>query len=119
MERAPMADVRRVAMLPHSIEAEQALLGGLMLDDPTAWARIHMLVGAADFYSAAHRNIFNAIEKLNDKRQAADPVSVSEYLERTGAIGDTGGLPYIGRLAADTPSAAHVETYASTVRDRR
>jgi replicative DNA helicase len=112
-----MADIRRLATPPHSIEAEQAVLGSLLISE-TAWARIANKLGAADFYRADHRTIYAAIAALHGERKAVDAVTVSEYLERTGTIGDTGGLAYIARIASDTPSAANVETYASTVRER-
>lgn len=113
----PPADLHRLPIPPHSIEAEQALLGSLLLE-PTAWARIASLVGSSDFYRADHRIIFAAIAKLHDKRQAIDAVTVSDYLERRGTLSETGGLAYIGRLASDTPSAANIETYAAAVRER-
>lgn len=101
----------------HSIEAEQAVLGSLLISE-TAWARISRKLGAADFYRADHRIIYTAIAALHRDGSAVDAVSVFEYLERTGAIGDTGGLAYIGRLANDTISADNVETYAARVRER-
>lgn len=111
------ADLRRLPIPPHSIEAEQALLGGLLLD-PTAWSRIATKIRSTDFYRADHQMIFDAIARLHDKRQSVDAVTVSEYLERTGTAGDTGGLAYLGRLANDTPTAANIETYAAAVLER-
>ena len=111
------ADLRRLPIPPHSVEAEQALLGGIMLD-PTAWARIATRIVAADFYRADHRIIFDAVAQLQDKRLAIDAVTVSDYLERRGTLGETGGLAYIARLANDTPTAANIESYAAVVRER-
>jgi replicative DNA helicase len=116
-ERAPVADIRRLGVPPHSIEAEQALLGSLLISE-TAYARICNTLGTADFYRADHRTIYAAIATLHGERKAVDAVTVSEHLERTGTINDTGGLSYIARLASETPSAANVETYAHTVRER-
>ena len=111
------ADLRRLHVPPHSVEAEQALLGSLMLD-PSAWARIATQIVAADFYRADHRIIFGAVAHLQDKGLAIDAVMVSDYLERRGILGETGGLAYIARLASDTPTAANIESYAAVVRER-
>ena len=112
-----MAEVHRLPLPPHSVEAEQALLGSLLIE-PTAWPRIANRVESADFYRTDHRVIFGAIAALHDGHGAVDPIIVSEYLERRGVLADVGGLSYIGNLARDTPSAANVETYASAVRER-
>jgi replicative DNA helicase len=76
--------------------------------DPTAWARTATRVSAADFYRPDHRIIFDAIAHLQDKCLDTDAVAVSDYLERRGTLGETGGLSYIGRLVKDTPSAVNV-----------
>lgn len=112
-----MANSARLPTVPHSDEAEQALLGGIMLD-ATAWARIASLVSASDFYRADHRSIFIGIAFLVDHGQAIDAVTVADHLERRGVLDDAGGLGYIARLANETPTAANVETYAKLVRDR-
>jgi replicative DNA helicase len=110
-------DPRQSPIATHSVEAEQALLGGLMLD-PTAWARIATRVVTADFFRTDHRTIFEAIAQLQDRRLAIDAVTVSDYLERLGTLADAGGLAYIARLVDETPTAANVESYASAVRER-
>ena len=112
-----MGDLTQPHIPSHSVAAEQALLGSLLID-PIAWARVHMLVTAADFYRPQHRIIYEAIAQLQDKRLAVDTVSVSDYLERRGTLIDAGGLSYIGQLAKDTPTAANIETYAAVVRER-
>jgi replicative DNA helicase len=111
-----MAKVERLPTPPHNVEAEQAVLGSLLISE-IAWSRIVKLVTVGDFYRTDHRTIFAAIAALQDKRQAVDIVTVSEYLERNGTINETGGLAYIGRLAKDTPSADNVESYAKIVRE--
>jgi replicative DNA helicase len=111
-----MASVQRLGLPPHSIEAEQALLGSLMLD-ATAWSRIASKIRAADFYRKDHRIIFAAIATLQDKHQAIDAVTINGYLEHAGTINETGGLSYLGRLVRDTPSATNVESYATLVRE--
>jgi len=100
---------------PHSIQAEQSLLGGLMLDNDT-WDNVADKVTASDFYRREHRLIFEAIRHLVDEDQPFDVVTLAEALERSGQLADTGGLPYLGSLAKDTPSAANVVAYAKIVR---
>ena len=118
MDIVPMpANLRQLQIAPQSTEAEQATLGGLMLD-PTAWARVASRVVASDFFRADHRVIFDAIARMQDARLAIDVVTVSDYLDRLGTLADAGGLAYIARLANDTPTAANIESYATAVRER-
>jgi replicative DNA helicase len=112
-----MADVRRLPTAPHSIEAEQSVIGSLLISD-TAWAKVSNRLGAADFYRADHRIIFAAIATLQAQRKAVDAVTICDLLERQGTLSDAGGLAYVGTLARDTPSAENVETYAHLVRER-
>ena len=102
---------------PHSVEAEQSLLGGLMLDR-RAWDQVADAVGADDFYRADHKLIFVAIGELAERDLPADAVTVSEHLERQGQLDDVGGLGYLGQLVQETPSAANIHAYARIVRDR-
>ena len=90
---------------PHSIEAEQSVLGGLLLDNQ-AWDRIGDLVTDGDFYRDEHRRIFRQIRNLLEKAKPADVVTVAEALDAAGEGEQTGGLAYLGELAANTPSAA-------------
>lgn len=106
----------RLRLPPHSLEAEQSLLGGLMLDQ-RAWDQIADAVGLDDFYRADHRLIFEAIGTLTERDQPPDAVTVSEYLERQGRLEAAGGLDYIAQLVEDTPSAANIRAYAGIVRD--
>lgn len=106
-----------VRMQPHSVEAEQAVLGALLLD-ASAWPLIQTTLRADDFYRADHRLIFAAIEDVAARGHAGDLVTVSECLERTQRLEDAGGLAYLGTLARDTPSAANIEAYAQVVRER-
>ncbi len=101
---------------PHSIQAEQSLLGGLMLDNQT-WDSVADKVAAADFYRREHRLIYSAVRKLAEAEQPFDVVTLAETLERTGGLADAGGLPYLGTLVKDTPSAANVNAYAKIVRE--
>ncbi len=101
---------------PHSIQAEQSLLGGLMLDNQT-WDTVADKVAAGDFYRREHRLIYSAVRRLAEADQPFDVVTLAETLERTGGLADAGGLPYLGTLVKDTPSAANVNAYAKIVRE--
>jgi replicative DNA helicase len=106
----------RLRLPPHSVEAEQSLLGGLMLDH-RAWDQIADVVTADDLYRADHRLIFAAISALVENNQPPDAVTVSEHLQRLGQLEAAGGLPYLARLVEVTPSAANIRAYARIVRD--
>ncbi|HZF31354.1 MAG TPA: replicative DNA helicase [Gammaproteobacteria bacterium] len=110
-------EVRRIPAPPHSLEAEQSVLGGMMLD-PTAWARAVPHVSRGDFFRADHRLVFAAIERLVANGEPADAVQVIALLERGGRLEAVGGREYVAQLVEDTPSAANVENYAKIVRDR-
>jgi len=102
---------------PSSNQAEQALLGGLMLDN-SSWDRIADLVSAPDFFRPDHRLIFSAIQGLAERSQPADPVTLGEYLASRSELADAGGAAYLGDLVTDTPSAANVAYYARIIRER-
>ena len=102
---------------PHSIEAEQAVIGGLLLDN-RAWEKIADRIHEKDFYRHDHRMIFRAIGSLESKSQPFDVVTLSESLAQNEELEDAGGLAYLGRLAKDTPSAANIVAYADIVRER-
>lgn len=113
----PDQELGRVKVPPHSLEAEQAVLGGLMLDD-AAWERVAELVTANDFYRTEHRLIFAAIERLVGDDQPLDVVTLGEWLEKIGDLEACGGLSYLGQLAEQTPGAANIRSYAEIVRER-
>ena len=102
---------------PHSIEAEQAVLGGLLLD-PVAWDNVADVVIAEDFYRPDHKLIFQAIGALAGNGKPCDVVTVVGELERRSELDRAGGLAYLGSLARDTPTAANVRAYADIVRER-
>jgi replicative DNA helicase len=112
-----VVSIERLTVPPSSVQAEQALLGALMLDN-TAWDKVAGLVSQVDFYRPDHRLIFAAINVLCDRRQPGDVVTISEYLESRGELEDAGGLAYLAALVRDTPSAANIVDYARIVRDR-
>jgi replicative DNA helicase len=107
----------RLKVPPQSIEAEQSVLGGLMLDNQR-WDQIADKVTAEDFYRKEHRLIFGAIAALCDEGHPADVITVSEWLEKNAALDGAGGLAYLGTLASNTPSAANIVAYAAIVRER-
>ena len=101
---------------PHSIEAEQSVLGGLLLDN-NAWDKIGDVVSEVDFYRDEHRRIFRAISRLMERSKPADVVTVSEALDAAGDK-DVGGLAYLSELAANVPGASNIRRYAEIVRER-
>jgi replicative DNA helicase len=101
---------------PHSIQGEQSVLGGLMLEN-SSWDQIADKVVEIDFYRREHQLIFRAIQSLADNSRPFDVITLSEELERVSALDDAGGLAYLGTLAKDTPSAANIRAYADIVRE--
>ncbi len=110
-------DTELLKVPPHSIEAEQAVLGGLMLDNST-WDQIVESVAEQDFYRRDHALIFKAIGALTEQGNPCDVVTLSEWLDRRQQLDDAGGLDYLGALARETPSAANIRAYADIVRER-
>ncbi len=102
---------------PHSIEAEQSVLGGLMLDNDR-WDTVAEKVSAVDFYSRPHRVIFEAAKFLLEKAVPLDLITLSEHLEKKDQLKDVGGFAYLAELAKSTPSAANIIAYAEIVRER-
>jgi replicative DNA helicase len=105
-QAAQAAQDRQVAALklpPHSIEAEQSLIGGLLLDNST-WDRVGDQVNESDFYRDDHRRIFRHIARLIEQGKPADVVTVYESVEKADEVSQTGGLAYLGEIANNTPS---------------
>jgi len=102
---------------PHSIEAEQSVLGGLMLDNAT-WDQIADLLTEDDFYRRDHTLIYRAISELGEIGTPFDVITLSEWLGNRDLLDDAGGLAYLGTLVKNTPSAANIKAYASIVRER-
>ncbi len=102
---------------PHSIEAEQAVIGGLLLDN-RAWESIADKLVDEDFYRFDHRLLFSAIRELESRNEPFDAVTLSQCLEKNDRLEQAGGLLYLGRLAKDTPSAANILAYANIVREK-
>ena len=102
---------------PHSIDAEQSVLGGLLLDN-RAWESVSEVLEDTDFYSHKHRNIYRAIKSLVDQEQPIDVVTVSEELDELGTLTEVGGIAYLGELADMTPSTANSGAYGVIVKER-
>ncbi|MBU6476512.1 MAG: replicative DNA helicase [Xanthomonadaceae bacterium] len=111
----PRVDVLRVP--PHSIEAEQSVLGGLMLVGE-AWDQVADRITEEDFYRREHRLIFRAIGELAMGGKPCDAVTLGEWFERHGETANIGGVAYLAELANNTPSAANIAAYADIVRDK-
>ena len=108
---------RALRIPPHSIEAEQSVLGGLLIDNE-AWERVADILIEQDFYRRDHRMLFAAIRSLADRGRPFDTVTTADWLESQGVLEETGGLVYVGELARDTPSSANIGAYAEIVRER-
>jgi len=108
---------QRLKVPPNSIEAEQALIGGLMLN-AQAWDKIADVVVTEDFYRKDHRLIFAAIGNLVEGGSPCDVITVSEYLDGRGELEQSGGLEYLATLANETAGAANARAYAKILRER-
>lgn len=102
---------------PHSVEAEQSVIGGLLIDN-NAWDRIADVVYEADFYREDHRTIYRHIAKLVEGGRPADAVTVAESLDNLNQLAFVGGLTYLASLAQNVPSAANIKRYGQIVRER-
>ena len=115
----PELDLQTAALKvpPHSIEAEQAVLGGVMLDN-MAWERVAEQLTDSDFYRHDHRLIFQALGRLASRNLPFDVVTLAEELDKEGLTDQVGGLAYLGQLAKNTPSVATISAYAQIIRER-
>lgn len=109
--------VNAVKIPPHSIEAEQSVLGGLMLDNLT-WDQIAGVITEVDFYRSDHRLIFGTIEALANRNEPFDVLTVSEFLKGHHQLAEAGSDIYLFELAKNTPSSANIRAYAEIVRER-
>ncbi len=107
----------QVAVPPHSIEAEQAVLGAVMLNN-RHWENVVERVIADDFYLAAHRIIFQEMENLTRQNQPIDLLTLDQALKNKGIIEDVGGFAYLAELSKNTPSAANINAYSDIVREK-
>ena len=114
-ERDPQ--VAGLKVPPHSIEAEQSVLGGLMLDNER-WDDVAERVVADDFYTRPHRHIFTEMARLQESGSPIDLITLAESLERQGQLDSVGGFAYLAELSKNTPSVANISAYADIVRER-
>jgi replicative DNA helicase len=114
---SPDDEVARLRVPPQSIEAEQSVLGGLLLDN-SAWDRAGDLLTESDFYRYEHRLIYAAIGAMVNASKPADVITVYEQLQSLGKADECGGLVYLNALAQSVPSAANLRRYAEIVRER-
>src|ERR1041385_8963167 len=117
--RSENADPQLLALKapPHSIEAEQSLLGALLLDNQ-AFDRVADLVTAEDFYRDDHRRIFRHVSKLVEQNRQADVVTLAESIDASEDKDKTGGAAYLAALSQTTPTALNIRRYAEIVRER-
>ena len=111
------ARIEQLRVPPQSVDAEQAVLGGLMLD-PNAFDRVADQLTDADFYRRDHQLIFRAIRELSEKSKPFDAVTLGEWFESNGMAEQVAGGAYLVELASTTPSAANIKAYAEIVRDK-
>ncbi|QOL25988.1 replicative DNA helicase [Thalassotalea sp. LPB0316] len=109
--------VEQLRVPPHSLEAEQSVIGGLLLDNET-FDRVGEAVVAQDFYSRAHRIVFETIGEMIEKGEPVDLITLTEALENAQKLEDAGGFAYLAELIKNTPSAANIVAYAEIVRER-
>ena len=103
---------------PHNIEAEQSVLGGLILDNAT-WVKVESIgLVETDFHREDHRLIFRAIQHLAHNDTPRDILTISDYLKSISQLAEAGGLSYLATMAKDTPSAANISAYARIVREK-
>jgi len=104
-------------VLPHSLEAEQSVLGGLMLDNER-WEIVSELIVADDFFNQQHQIIFKEMQHLLDVGLPIDLITLSESLEQKGELDNVGRFSYLAELSKNTPSTANIQAYANIVRER-
>jgi replicative DNA helicase len=117
MPAPQFATVDNLKVPPHSIEGEQAVLGGLLLS-ARAFDQVADVITESDFYREDHRLIFRAIHELSNKGKPCDAVTVTEWFESHGKVDQVDGGDYISQLVSNTPSAANVKAYAEIVREK-
>ena len=110
-------DIDTLKLPPHSVEAEQSLLGGLLIDNESS-DKVADVITSKDFYRHDHSIIYQHIIKVIDSNQPADIVTVAESLEKNDELTSIGGLSYLGLLAENTPAASNIRGYAQIVRER-
>lgn len=103
---------------PHNLDAERSVLGSLLLN-PDSWDKIVDLLSERDFYRAEHQLIFRHISRIIQNGGQLDAITLAESIQGTGKLEKVGGLPYLGSLQQDTPSAANIVSYSKIVNSTR
>ena len=109
---------KNINLQPQSLEAEEAVLGAMMIDDAAANKAIGLLKSSHYFYKDAHKKIFEAMLILSEESNPIDTVSVSNELKKKKSLKSIGGLYYLTGLVDKVPTAANIETYASIVKEK-
>ena len=109
--------VEKLKVPPHSMEAEQSVLGSMLIA-PDSWDKVAEIVIEEDFYNRSHRTIYRSILRLLSANKPVDIITVSEDLENLDELEEAGGFAYLGELAKNTPSAANVVAYAQIIKER-
>jgi len=109
---------KNINLQPQSLEAEEAVLGAMMIDDAAANKAIGLLKSSSYFYKEAHKKIFEAMLVLSEESNPIDTVSVSNELKKKKSLKSVGGLYYLTGLVDKVPTAANIETYASIVKEK-
>ena len=112
-----MAAEDELKIPPHSIDAEQSVLGGLMLQNE-AWETVSDIIDSTDFYRAAHSKIYSAIQNLSMEDNPFDVITLGEWLDNRQELEKVGGMGYLSNLVQNTPSAANIDAYARVVRQK-
>jgi len=110
-------EVSRLNFHPHSLEAEQSVLGGLLIS-PDAWEAVSDQIISDDFYRPNHRQIFREIALLAEENDPIDIITLADKLQAQGILETVGGLAYISELAEKTPSVSNIKAYAAVIRER-
>jgi replicative DNA helicase len=113
----PDSNVEKLKVPPHSIEAEQSVLGSMLIA-PESWDKVAEVIIAEDFYNRAHQTIFAAILDVLKHNHPVDLITTSEQLEKNSLLDEIGGFAYLAELAKNTPSAANVVAYAQIIKER-
>ncbi len=114
---APDPDVSHLKLQPHSLEAEQAVIGGILIS-ADAWDLVAELIESNDFYRPSHRQIYREIKFLAEENGPIDVITLSDRLDAQGLLETVGGLPYLSELVEKTPSVSNIRAYATVIRER-
>lgn len=117
MAQANSDNIEKLNIPPHSIEAEQSVLGSLMIS-PDAWDKVADVLIETDFYNRSHRIIYASIIRLINANQSVDTVTVKDELGLHNQLEDAGGFVYLIELAKNTPSASNIAAYAHSIREK-